>query len=83
MSYNYVNRTYGTSFKAGQRVKFTEDGRLGTIKSRRTDDQYVDVKFDNGGEGPCHPASVDPLVDQEAERRAADRLGDALSSIFR
>jgi len=58
MPYDYIAHYYGTRFKPGQRVIFTEDGRRGTVLKPAGDPQYVDVKFDAGGEGPCHPMSL-------------------------
>lgn len=61
MGYRYIASAYGKAFNAGQRVKFTEDGRTGTVKRAQGDPQYVNVKFDDGREGPCHPLSVEHI----------------------
>ena len=59
MPYNYIERAYGTRFKAGMRVLFTEyDDAPGTVKRANGDPHYVAVRFDDGREGDCHPASL-------------------------
>lgn len=59
MAYDYIERFYGTRFKPGMRVLFTEDeDRQGTVKRVRGDPQYVSVRFDDGHEGFCHPTSL-------------------------
>lgn len=65
MAYHYIERAYGKTFKAGQRVRFTEyegDRSLGTVARAVGDPQYVRVKFDHDGQtGDCHPASLEHL----------------------
>ncbi len=64
MAYTYIERAYGKRFEAGQRVRFTEykgDRGLGVVRGVRGDPQYVQVLFDDGHEGPCHPGSLEVL----------------------
>ncbi|MCB1462085.1 MAG: hypothetical protein KDJ90_06595 [Nitratireductor sp.] len=59
MAYNFIERLYGTRFKPGMRVRFTEyDDAPGIVKRVTGDPQYVRVKFDDGREGDCHPDSL-------------------------
>lgn len=59
MAYNYIAKTYGKTFKPGDRVSFSEyHGLLGTVRRAAGDPQYVSVKFDNGRSGDCHPDSL-------------------------
>jgi len=58
MAYRYIENTYGLTFKMGQRVEFTEDGRCGTVMRVRGEPYYVKVRFDDGTVGNCHPMSV-------------------------
>lgn len=58
--YRYIQSYYGHTFRPGDRVKFTEGrGRFGVVKQPNGDPQYVDVKFDDGHTGPCHPDSLE------------------------
>ena len=62
MPYNYIKQAYGRTFEPGQRVNFTEyKNGLGTVLRPNGDPQYVLVKFDKGGEGDCHPMSLEPV----------------------
>lgn len=59
MPYNYIERAYGTRFKAGMRIAFTEyDDAAGTVKRTSGDPHYVAVRLDDGREGNCHPLSL-------------------------
>ena len=59
MAYDYIERFYGTRFKPGMRVLFTEyDDAPGTVKRAKGDPQYVSIKFEDGREGKCHPQSL-------------------------
>lgn len=65
MPYTYIQRAYGKTFKAGQRIRFTEykgERGLGVVRRVRGDPQYVSVKFDDGHVGNCHPDSVEVLA---------------------
>ena len=58
--YRYIETYYGHRFMPGDRVKFTEGKeRFGVVRRPRGDPQYVDVKFDDGHVGPCHPDSLE------------------------
>lgn len=59
MAYAYIECMFGTKFKPGMRVTFSEyDNAPGTVKRVNGDPQYVRVKFDDGQEGNCHPSSL-------------------------
>jgi hypothetical protein len=61
--YDYIERVYGKTFTAGQRVRFTEGGpRAGTVmRPRPSHEHYIQVRFDGEKNGSlCHPGSVEP-----------------------
>lgn len=60
MPYRYIENYYGRVFIAKQRVRFTEDDRVGTVMRPTGDPQYVRVRFDDDTVGDCHPMSVEP-----------------------
>lgn len=69
MPYSYIERAYGKKFEAGQRVRFTEykgDRALGVVRGVRDDPQYVQVLFDDGSAGPCHPGSLEIIPKTES-----------------
>lgn len=60
MSYEYIQRAYGKTFETGMRVHFTEcGGRYGVVQKPSSQAHYVNVKFDDGTEGNCHPGSLE------------------------
>ena len=63
MPYQYIEHYYGRTFKAKQRVRFTEGDRRGVVMRPTGDPQYVRVRFDDGTVGDCHPMSVEPESD--------------------
>lgn len=64
MAYRYIHRTYGTTFKPGDRVKHTVTGKAGEVRPVRDDPQYYSVRFDGLNHNrPCHP---DELVSETA-----------------
>ena len=63
MAYRCIEQYYGLTFKAGQRVVFTEGERCaGTVQQVRGDPLYVRVRFDDGHDGLCHPQSLNPAA---------------------
>lgn len=61
MDYDYIRQAYGRSFEPGQRVFFTEYAQPGTVMRPQGDPKYVQVRFDDGKIGACHPLSVEPI----------------------
>lgn len=56
MAYRYIERTYGTTFKPGDRVKHTVTNKTGEIRRASGDPQYYNVRFDGLDHNrPCHP----------------------------
>jgi hypothetical protein len=54
MSYEYVNKTYKTNFKAGQRIKV--DGKPGRILGARGNPSHLHVRLDGQKRTAyCHP----------------------------
>lgn len=65
--YAYVNRTYGTNFKPGDRVRVTS-GKEGRLPRRQSYDNYVHVQLDGMKfSQPYHPDDVTVLT---AEKEA-------------
>lgn len=59
--YSYIQHHYGLTFNVGDRVEFTEGKREpGTVaRPKRSSEHYVNVKFDAGHHGLCHPRSLE------------------------
>ena len=58
-NYEYIERMHGTRFSPGMKVLFSEyDDAPGVVAPPIHDSAYVRVKFDDGREGNCHPASL-------------------------
>lgn len=67
MPYTYIERAYGVKFVPGQRVRFMEykgPRANGVVKAVRGDPHYVQVLFDDGSAGPCHPGSLEIIADK-------------------
>lgn len=59
MPYRYIERTYGTTFKPGDRVKHTVTQGVGEVRPVRDDPQYYSVRFDGIKHSlPCHPGEL-------------------------
>lgn len=60
MPYRYIERTYGTTFKPGDRVRHTVTGGVGEVRPVRGDPQYYNVRFDGQKHAlPCHPGELE------------------------
>ena len=58
--YSYIARHYGLTFNVGDRVEFI-DGKsiLGVVeKPKPSSEHYVNVAFNDGTSGLCHPRSL-------------------------
>jgi len=61
MSYDYIKRTYGLDFRAGERVTHTVTGKLGEVRRSGTSipAHYVAVRFDGmNHNSQCHPEEL-------------------------
>jgi hypothetical protein len=57
--YEYVNRTYGTNFKPGMRVKVNYNGKCGAVARKRHYTHYVFVRLDGAKHArPYHPSDL-------------------------
>lgn len=61
MSYDYIKRAYGLTFKPKMRVRHTVTDRLGAVRRPgNTPGNYVSVRFDGEGHNlPCHPLELE------------------------
>lgn len=59
--YRYIENYYGLVFNVGDRVEFTEGKRRHgvVLRPKLSAEHYVNVKFDNGDTGLCHPKSLE------------------------
>lgn len=63
MAYEYVKQYYGVPVEVGQRVTMKDSGKIGTVKGKRTYDQYVHVVFDGQNfDVPVHPLDLEYVV---------------------
>lgn len=62
-SYAYIQRTYGLTFTAGQRVRHTVTGKAGmVVREDPSQAHYVQVRFDDRKYGvPCHPEELQTI----------------------
>lgn len=59
MPYSYIERTYGSDFKPGERVRHTVTKNWGEVLRVKGDPQYYQVRFDGRKHGlPCHPDEI-------------------------
>lgn len=60
MPYRYIERTYGTAFKPGDRVRHTVTNQSGEVRPVRGDPQYYNVRSDGQNHAlPCHPGEIE------------------------
>ncbi len=56
MAYKYIERTYGTTFRAGDRVRHSVTDAVGTVMRTSGDPQYYRVRKDGQRHGSnWHP----------------------------
>lgn len=62
-AYAYIQKTYGLTFKVGQRVRHTVNGGSGMVtREDRSQSHYVQVRFDDRKFSvPCHPQELETI----------------------
>lgn len=60
-AYDYIQKTYGLTFRVGQRVRHTTTGKSGIVtREDRSQGHYVQVRFDDKKfSAPCHPQELE------------------------
>ncbi len=72
MPYNYIERTYGTRFQPGDRVRHSVTGKTGKVLRTKGDPHYYRVKFHGNRHGSnCHPLELKLLTVKRPDVRTA------------